>query len=231
MITQYLGFACKCFSLVLTQFSVFIQLECSFLIHLLVILCVFHNSHVHPLQFRIPSYLPSALSPSPREKRKQEKILMVEAVLWHSESHRAQVSPYIFTCREPVVWFEVSGFCYTVDAGPHCDSSWMCCCCPMSWRSCNFGFAGLAASSPPQVALACAASVAGLWLPVKQEQEQGPQVHPNHGGLDPCPQRIWHQCEEAALLHLSHLTQMYLSFPLSPQQPVFIINFIVTGKE
>lgn len=34
----------------------------------------------------------------------------------------------------------------------------------------------------------------------------GPQVHSNHGGLDPCPQRVWHQCEEAALLHLSHPT-------------------------
>lgn len=57
----------------------------------------------------------------------------------------------------------------------------------------------------------------------------GSQVHPNHGGLDPCPQRVWHQCEETALLHLSHATQMYLSFPLSPHEPVFIINFIVTG--
>lgn len=59
----------------------FYAVRVQLLIILLVILCVFHNSHVHPIQFRIPSYLPSALSPSPREKRKQEKILMVEALL------------------------------------------------------------------------------------------------------------------------------------------------------
>ena len=58
----------------------------------------------------------------------------------------------------------------------------------------------------------------------------GPEVHSNHGGLDPCPQRIWHQCEEAALFHLSHPTYMYFSVPSSPHQPVFIINFIVTGR-
>ncbi|CAO2580303.1 hypothetical protein LEMLEM_LOCUS1378 [Lemmus lemmus] len=30
---------------------------------------------------------------------------------------------------------------------PHWDSSWVSCCCPVSWRSCSFGSAGL---TPPR---------------------------------------------------------------------------------
>ena len=57
------------------------------------------------------------------------------------------------------------------------------------------------------------------------------QIHCNHGGLDPCPQRVWDQYEETALFPLSHPIPMYLSVPLSPDQPVFMINFVVTDKK
>ncbi|CAO2588008.1 hypothetical protein LEMLEM_LOCUS4761, partial [Lemmus lemmus] len=34
---------------------------------------------------------------------------------------------------------------------PYWDSSWIFCCCPVSWRCCNFGSAGLAPSVLPKI--------------------------------------------------------------------------------
>lgn len=62
------------------------------------------------------------------------------------------------------------------------------------------------------------------------EQEQGLQVRSDHRGLDPCPQGVRGQCEEASLLHLSCPAHTYLPVPISPHRPVFLINFIMTKK-
>lgn len=45
-------------------------------------------------------------------------------------------------CKESLVWFEASGFCYTVMLGPNWDSSWIPCCFFVSWRSCSFRSTG-----------------------------------------------------------------------------------------
>ena len=40
--------------------------------------------------------------------------------------------------------YDIVSFCYTMDTGPCLDSTWLSSCCPVSWRSCSFGSAGLA---------------------------------------------------------------------------------------
>jgi hypothetical protein len=49
-------------------------------------------------------------------------------------------------CSESLVWFKASGFCYTIITGFSQDSSWITCCCSLSWRSCSFGSAAPAPS-------------------------------------------------------------------------------------
>lgn len=59
---------------------------------LLSILCGFHIMNSNPSYLLIPLDLPSALAPSPlpnqkQIKKKQKKNLVVEAVVWPTESH------------------------------------------------------------------------------------------------------------------------------------------------
>lgn len=78
---------------------------------------VFCIIHLHPIHFPIPSYLPSVLAISPQNKIKfkrknrevKEITLVMEAVVWHSESRSKLFYPSIFTCRcslQRVCWSE-----------------------------------------------------------------------------------------------------------------------------
>lgn len=74
---------------------------------------------------------------------------MVETVVRSIESHSVPFSPSI--CKGVTVLTEVSGFCCYRIIDSRWGSSWLSCCCPVSWRSCCFGSAGSSPSRAPIV--------------------------------------------------------------------------------
>jgi hypothetical protein len=92
----------------------------------------YHVSHSSPCR-SICALHPCKL-PSKRKQQQQCKHLTMEAVLC-----RTALLASVY-CNESIFWFETSGFCYTINPGPHWDSSQISCGCLVSWISCCFGF-------------------------------------------------------------------------------------------
>lgn len=127
-------------------------------INFLLILCEFHIMILVPTHLPVPSNLSSALAYSftpqknkikfKRRKKEEEKNLIAEARVWHSESDSTPFSPLLASvhCSESLVLFKASGFCHTIDFGPHWDSSWIDSYCLVSWWSDSCEYARLAPS-------------------------------------------------------------------------------------
>jgi hypothetical protein len=101
----------------------------------------FPQTHLPPLQPLLPN----------REK---------ETSLWKLKcvSLSPTELPFVHTsllanvhCNDSLVWYEASGFCYSIDTGPHWDFSWISCCCSVSWRYCSFESVGPAPSFTPAI--------------------------------------------------------------------------------
>ena len=78
----------------------------------------------------------------------------MEAVACHSVSHSISLCPHIFTCKCSFAMSHWPGlrslaFVTLSILDPYWNSSsGLSCCCPVSWRSCGFGFSGLS-NTPP----------------------------------------------------------------------------------
>lgn len=105
--------------------------------------------HTHPTHLPVPSYPPSTIATSPIKEKK--KISWKDYPGNCRVSQRVTVHPLVQTAslanvhyNKSLVCFKASGFHYSITRTPLLP-----CGCPMSWRSCTFGSAGLAASSTP----------------------------------------------------------------------------------
>lgn len=89
-----------------------------FFSNVLLVLCEFHSMHPNPTHLPLYSYLLSTFASSPKAEKKH---LTVEAVMYHSVSHRSH--PFIHTllanvhCNDCLVWYGYSGFCDSVNPG------------------------------------------------------------------------------------------------------------------
>jgi hypothetical protein len=101
-----------------------------FLKNFLLILCELHIMHLNSTHLPIPLYSPSAPATSPKEKKKRKKKKKKNnkaAATTTTTSRCITVWPTVHTfvhtsllgndCNESLVWFEASGFCYTVNTG------------------------------------------------------------------------------------------------------------------
>lgn len=86
--------------------------------------------HIHPLPCNLPRIT--------FQRRRNKENLIIEAVVWRS-SHSEPFSPYIFMCKcsRQSHWSGlrplVSNTLSILD--PHWDSSWISCCCWVTWKS------------------------------------------------------------------------------------------------
>jgi hypothetical protein len=108
-------------------------------------------SHAH---FPLLIYLPVALatffpknkthSANNKDKNKNQSIEnIVEAVVCHSVFHSISLCPHMFFAMSH--WSGSRSLASVTPSmlDPHQDF-WLCCCCPVSWRSCSFERAELA---------------------------------------------------------------------------------------
>lgn len=118
----------------------------------LLTLCGFYIMHSNPTYPPVPSPLPSALVTPPKnktnfksiakklsnkpkpKKQKRRKNLSVDTIVWLSESHSMLLSLYVYTCQCSLHWIVGLTFTTLWILGPSLASSWMPCCCRMSWR-------------------------------------------------------------------------------------------------
>jgi hypothetical protein len=116
---------------------------------------------MHPSLAHLPgpscSFFELATPPTDKKQTKPQKHrnhLTVEAVVCHSVSHRIPLCPHLHSkvFNESLAWFEISGFCDTIDIGFSLGLL-LSCCYPVSvlWRSCPFRSAGLALLHNPTV--------------------------------------------------------------------------------
>lgn len=120
-----------------------------FFFNFLLVLCELHILHT----YSSPHSFVSTLCPcnTPQIKQIFKQSLFVEAVVCHSEPRTISFSSLIFTanviamnhCSDSrlLAWATLSV------QNPQWDSSWICCCCPVSWRPCSFGSTGLVPST------------------------------------------------------------------------------------
>ena len=85
--------------------------------------------------------------------KKHRKHLIMEAALCHSVSHRISLchtsSLVNVRYNESLLWFEIFGFCDTINIGSSLGLLLVILSCPVSWRSCKFQTARLAPSTAP----------------------------------------------------------------------------------
>lgn len=114
------------------------------------ILCEFHIMHSAPTHLPVPSYPPSILPTSPskeNERERERENLVVEVSVC--------LSVYPLSKHLCLQMF-ISVSCWSGSRlwvlphlsilDPYLASSWLSCCCPMSWRSFSFGSVGLVPS-------------------------------------------------------------------------------------
>ena len=110
--------------------------------------------HIHPLPSRSP--LQKKIKKKKRRKlktinkTKHRKHLSVEAIARHRVSYSLPFCPHIFFLQKFIAvspWSDLRSLASRLD--PHLDCSQLSCCCPVSWRSCNFGSAGPALLHTP----------------------------------------------------------------------------------
>lgn len=90
----------------------------------------------------------------------------MEAAVWPIESHSLPFSPFVFTfkCSLPGVvgLIEASCFCSATDVGSPRRSSWLCCCCPVLWRTCCFECVGSSPLPAPTILVSVGVMVGQL---------------------------------------------------------------------
>jgi hypothetical protein len=107
----------------------------------------------------IPLFLQIHLLPldPPLPQRKENKIVQQQKVLSRELQCVPQyIHPFVHTAylrmfiamSHSFVWFEASGFRYTINTDPHRDFSSISYCCPLSWRAYSFEPARLVLSYP-----------------------------------------------------------------------------------
>lgn len=144
---------CSCI-LIFCNINLYRHLPLRFFNCFLFILRVFNLSSLFSSLCLVPLYPPSAFECPPpsqwnKKLREKRKNLIVEAVVWHSESWSKPFCP--FTCKCLRHWSGLSSLVsvkLTILGRPWV-SSWISCCCPLLWRSCSIGPARAASSHAP----------------------------------------------------------------------------------